>query len=66
MGRTAASIFVKYGYSIILIDSNMEKLQDVKLNLARTFVEQFEDNDQDEVKALDARIQLLQFDVSCW
>lgn len=26
MGRTAASIFVKYGYAVILIDTNFEKL----------------------------------------
>lgn len=30
MGKLAASLFIKYGYSLILIDANLQKLQDLK------------------------------------
>jgi NADP-dependent 3-hydroxy acid dehydrogenase YdfG len=41
MGRITTSIFVKHGYSVVLIDVNLEKLQDLRLNIARTHCEQF-------------------------
>ena len=30
MGKLASNIMVKYGYSVILVDTNMEKLQTLK------------------------------------
>jgi hypothetical protein len=42
MGQISANIFIKYGYSVILIDCNLQKLQTLRLQLIRTFINQFE------------------------
>ena len=51
MGQITANIFVKYGYSVILIDANLQKLQTLKLQLQKTFVE------------VNPNILILQFDM---
>lgn len=69
MGTVTANLMIKYGYSVLLIDPNLQKLQDLKLQLLRTYLEQFEKAadlgqlavDSDEV---DARIRLMPFDMS--
>ena len=45
MGQISANMFIKYGYSVILIDSNLQKLQTLRLQLIRTFINQFEGED---------------------
>ena len=56
MGKISSNLFLKYGYSLILIDANLQKLQDLKFQLIRTFLHQFE-NDYHE------RIKIMQFDL---
>ena len=51
MGQITSNIFIKYGYSVILIDANLQKLQQLKLQLLKSFVEQ------------EAQILLMQFDM---
>ena len=58
MGRITTSIFVKHGYSVVLIDVNLEKLQDSRLNIARTHCEQFTE------ETLNQRVKLLQLDLT--
>ena len=39
MGTTCTNILIKYGYSVILIDTNLHKLQNLRLQLTRTFID---------------------------
>ena len=54
---------VKYGYSVILVDSNMEKLQNLKYQLCRTYSDQFIKKNN-ETDTFDNRIKILQFDLT--
>lgn len=69
MGTVTANLMIKYGYSVLLVDPNLQKMQNLKLQLLRTYLEQFEHPnpagqtavDADEA---DARIRLMAFDIS--
>jgi len=58
MGKLASNIMIKYGYSVILVDTNLEKLQKLKYQLIRTYMDQFGKNTKEDNK-YDDRIKLL-------
>ena len=49
---------IKYGYSVILVDSNMEKVQNLKYQLSRTYADQFIKKNS-ETDTFDNRIKIL-------
>lgn len=68
MGQTCARVMLKYGYSLILVDANLQKLQRLKSSLLRQYIDQFQqyESAQEQIDAQNRRIQLLQVDLSVW